>query len=64
MEMSFLTLAVLRLATNTKLKYLELNGNSLGVAAAEELVKGLAANKTLQKFFGDKNFKLPQSDIL
>jgi Ran GTPase-activating protein (RanGAP) involved in mRNA processing and transport len=40
----------LRLATNTKLKYLELNGNSLGVAAAEELVKGLQSNKTLEKF--------------
>lgn len=41
---------LLRLATNTKLKYLELNGNSLGVAAAEELVKGLQSNKTLEKF--------------
>ena len=42
----------LRLATNTKLKFLELNGNSLGPAAAEELVKGLASNKTLEKSFG------------
>ena len=41
-----------RLAMNNKLKYLELNGNSLGPAGAEELVKGLASNNTLQKSFG------------
>mmetsp|Transcript_95792 Transcript_95792/g.132904 ORF Transcript_95792/g.132904 Transcript_95792/m.132904 type:complete len:320 (+) Transcript_95792:64-1023(+) len=38
------------LATNTRLRYLELCGNSIGPAGAEELVKGLLANKgNLQK---------------
>jgi len=38
------------LATNTRLRYLELCGNSIGPAGAEELVKGLIANKgNLQK---------------
>ena len=38
-----------RLSTNTKLQYLELCGNSLTPAAAEELLKGLKANKGLRK---------------
>ncbi|CAJ1345988.1 unnamed protein product [Effrenium voratum] len=37
------------LSTNTKLQYLELCGNSLTPAAAEELLKGLKANKGLRK---------------
>lgn len=48
------------LATNTKLRYLELNGNSLGVAAAEELLKGLQVNKSLQKLGLAMNSIMPK----
>jgi len=37
------------LLTNSKLQYLELCGNSIGIKGAEELAKGLASNRSLTK---------------